>query len=163
MATTGVESDEAYARRLQALEMGIRLPPAADAQTPLMLRGGEGGGAGQHAENPTVLNARLDELAGVRLSVYTICLTNTPQVLVACLMLPGYWNEPAYCDEASNQRWKWWVLLSALRMTVFTASVAILYIYRDWLNTRQVYYQRLMNIRNITDAMGLVWFVIGNM
>lgn len=151
-----VESDEAYARRLQALEMGIRLPP--DAQTPLIHDGD-----GQHADNPTVLNARLNELAGARLSVYAILAVNTPQVIAAFAMLPMYWSEPPYCSEDSSARWRWWVLLSAVRILLYTGSVAVLFLFRDWLVTRQSIAKRVTAIKNISDAVGLVWFVIGNM
>lgn len=156
MATT--ESDEAYARRLQALEMGIRIPP--DAQTPLM---NDHGQLGQASENPTVLNARLNELAGARLSVYLIMVANIPQIIISIVLLPMYWYEPVYCSIESSVRWKWWVLLSAFRMMIFTGSVAALYYYRDWLATRQDVLRRLTAARNISDASGLVWFVIGNM
>lgn len=155
---SSVESDEAYARRLQALEMGIRLPPA-HAQTPLI----HGAADNAATENPTVLNARLNELAGARLSVYAICFVNIPQIIVAYVMLPMYWNEPGYCDAEVEARWRWWVLVSSVRMMLFTGSVAILYAYRDWLSTRQDLTNRLATIRNVTDATGLVWFVIGNM
>ena len=160
-AMSTVESDEAYARRLQALEMGIRVPPP-DAQTPL-IHGGDQSEIAQPTENPTVLNARLNELAGARFSVYTIVVVNVPQVIIAFVMLPMYWNEPAYCGEDSSARWRWWVLFSAIRMMLFTGSVAILYVFRDWLVTRQRLSIRLTSLRNVTDAIGLVWFVIGNM
>lgn len=88
-----MESDEAFARRLQAQEMGIRLPP--DAQTPLI-------NAGEPHENPTVLNARLNELAGTRLTVYAICFFYTPQIIAAIVILPMHWGDEMYCGESSE-------------------------------------------------------------
>ena len=71
--TSALESDEAFARRLQAQEMGIRPP---DSQTPLMHDGQQ-----TRPENPTVLNSRLNELASARMSVYFITVVNVPQVI----------------------------------------------------------------------------------
>jgi hypothetical protein len=95
--------------------------------------------------------------------VYTICLVNAPQVAAAFLLLPMYWNEPAYCDEVTSERWRWWVLLSALRMFFFSGPVWILYAYRDWLATRQDTTNRLIIVRNIADVVGTIWFIFGNM
>ena len=115
MAT--IESDEALARRLQAQEMGIRQPDAQtggtpDAQTPLMHDG--------RGTNPTVLNSRLNELAGARMSVYVICginipqvpvvtmqtiisispnVDNIPQVVVGAILLLVYWGSPPVCGD----------------------------------------------------------------
>jgi hypothetical protein len=72
--TNTLESDEAFARRLQAQEMGIRPP---DAQTPLMHDGQQ---QARPTQNPTVLNSRLNELASARISVYFITAVNVPQV-----------------------------------------------------------------------------------
>lgn len=138
--------------------MGIRMPP--DAQTPLIH---EQNTTGQDTENPTVLNARLNELAGARLSVYLILAVNTPQIIAALILLPVFWDEPAYCSADSSARWRWWVFLSAVRLIIFTGSVAALYIFRDMLVTRPGLTRRLTAARNVSDAVGLVWFVVGNM
>jgi anti-sigma-K factor RskA len=66
------ESDEEFARRLQAQELGLRsLPADYNQQTPL-IRG--------NTENPTVINARLNELSSARATVAAIFIVHFPQV-----------------------------------------------------------------------------------
>jgi hypothetical protein len=68
-----IESDEALARRLQAQELGLRTLPSDfnNSQAPL-IRG--------NTENPTVINARLNELSSSRATVAVIFITHFPQV-----------------------------------------------------------------------------------
>lgn len=66
------ESDEALARRLQAQELGLRtLPPDFNSQAPL-IQGNN--------ENPTVINARLNELSSARATVAALFIVHFPQV-----------------------------------------------------------------------------------
>jgi hypothetical protein len=64
-----MESDEAFARRLQEQELGYR--PQPNTNTPLIR---------EHVDNPTVINARLNELASARITVAIILVVHLPQV-----------------------------------------------------------------------------------
>ena len=67
-----LESDEAFARQLQAQELGLRsLPENYNAQTPLIR---------ENNENPTLINARLSELSSARVTVAAIFVVHFPQV-----------------------------------------------------------------------------------
>ena len=101
------ESDEQFARRLQAQEMGINLnlnmplglgrrEDRADSNTPLInslsnaanltiIRDGN--------NNPTVINARLNELATSRATLFAILIVNLPQVIATIIILSYHWND----------------------------------------------------------------------
>lgn len=170
MAAAGAnESDEAFARRLQAQEMG--LIGGLDAQTPLMLqhnarvmggRGANQGGAVVH-RNPTVINARLNELSSARATVCAILTVNTPQILATAIVLTAHWDDPLVCDEAHTMRWKYWSLFSAVRMFLYSSIVVLMHIFKSWLDERPRWLQHALSCRNIIDALGLIWFVVGNM
>ena len=67
-----LDADEEYARQLQAQEMGLRsLPQDRNQRTPLIR---------DRDENPTVLNARLNELSSARATVLAIVIVYLPQV-----------------------------------------------------------------------------------
>jgi len=165
------ESDEAFARRLQAQEMGL-VGFDVHAQTPLMLQhnsaAGLRGGRAQPAggvvhRNPTVLNARLNELSSARATVCAILTVNTPQILAAAIVLSVHWNDPLVCDEAHTMRWKYWSLFSATRMFAYSFIVVVMHIFKSWLDERPRWLQYSLSCRNIIDALGLIWFVVGNM
>mmetsp|Transcript_19251 Transcript_19251/g.19386 ORF Transcript_19251/g.19386 Transcript_19251/m.19386 type:complete len:360 (+) Transcript_19251:104-1183(+) len=147
-----VESDEAFARRLQAQELGIR---QADIQTPLMLD--------QHARNPTVIHARLNEANTARATIVIIFIFHAPQILATAIVLAQHWGDNSICDGDHRMKWNYWSLMSAIRMFLYTSIVILMYFYRSYLETNAVALIRATNIRNVMDALGLIWFVIGNM
>jgi len=153
MVDNHYDSDEAFARRLQAQEMGVQIGGAADAQTPLM----------RPNDNPTVINVRLNEVSTSRATLYVIMGVNLPQVLATIIVLAMHWSDADVCDKNHTLRWKWWAALSALRMLSYTGAVFFMDYYRAWLQERRDQYERCKSIRNTIDAFGLVWFVVGNM
>lgn len=67
-----LDADEEFARQLQAQEMGLRsLPQDHNQRTPLIR---------ERDDNPTVLNARLNELSSARATVLAIFIVHFPQV-----------------------------------------------------------------------------------
>lgn len=150
-----VESDEAFARRLQAQELGTMPQNSAiDSQTPLVNR---------RAENPTVINARLSEINTSRATLYAIILVNTPQVLATIIVLSMHWTDPDICGAPHTLRWKWWAIFSAMRMIVYTGVALFMDLFRPWLSERRGASDRIKSLRNTIDAFGLIWFVVGNM
>lgn len=109
-----IESDEAYARQLQAQEMGLRtMPQDLNQRTPLIR---------DPNENPTVINTRLNELSSARATVIAIFLVHVPQVglssyfplnllhwlliyysliqiIAAAILLPLHWSDSGPCDD----------------------------------------------------------------
>eukprot|EP01031_Cornospumella_fuschlensis_P037682 gene37682-45777_t len=88
-----VESDEAYARRLQAQELGGYVEQV-NAQTPLMRDR-----QGNMAANPTVINARMNEIASSWTTVAIITIANIPQILAGLIVLYLYWDIDRTCDS----------------------------------------------------------------
>mmetsp|Transcript_28105 Transcript_28105/g.26961 ORF Transcript_28105/g.26961 Transcript_28105/m.26961 type:complete len:382 (+) Transcript_28105:185-1330(+) len=165
---SAVESDEAFARRLQAQEMGIMLNITHnDAQTPLMHQ------EPRHQEppnppanqnrNPTVINARLNELSTARATVCAILTVNTPQIIAAIIVLSMHWDDPNVCDKDHTIRWKYWAAMSAFRMFWYSLIVFINHFLKSWLEARPNEQAIMINIKNLVDAFGLIWFIVGNM
>lgn len=167
MSQSQIEADEAYARELQAREgfmfgsngVNIQLAPRRGDNNQNV----ENNEENINNDNPTVLNARLNQLSTARATVAAIVIVHIPQIIAAIIILAQYWNDNSHCDEIHRERWKWWAALSSFRMAVYTASVCYLYFFRDWLQDHPTSQQNATNIRNISDALGLVWFVVGNM
>lgn len=166
------ESDEEFARRLQAQEMGLAPELAGrirniDAETPLMQENGGRGGITIRTGadgNPTVINARLNEIATARITVIALVVVNIPQVIAAIIVLSIYWNDDSVCSVDSRNKWDWWAALSALRMFVYTSIVLFMHVFRHWLEQSQnnnVLVQ-VSHFRNLVDAIGLIWFLVGN-
>lgn len=86
-----------------------------------------------------------------------------PQILAAVIVLSENWNETGICDIEHVTKWKYWAALSALRMFAYTAVVVIMHLCKQWLEERPQQYQNINSVRNIIDAVGLIWFVVGNM
>lgn len=86
-----------------------------------------------------------------------------PQILAAVIVLSENWNETGICDIEHVTKWKYWATLSALRMFAYTAVVVIMHLCKQWLEERPQQYQNINSVRNIIDAVGLIWFVVGNM
>jgi hypothetical protein len=85
-----MESDEEFARRLQAQEMGLR--PIAGERTANNATG----------ENPTIINARLNEIATTRATVAVIFIVHFPQIVAALIILPMHWNDLTPCSQVQR-------------------------------------------------------------
>ena len=140
-----LEADEAFARQLQAQENGqggrfIQLGPVRVQQSPYRAnntpaghqQGGQEGGD-ETTENPTVLNARLNQLSTARATVVAIVVIHAPQILAALIVLSHSWNASSPCDELHRNRWKWWSLINSVRMLAYTYTVCYMHLYKDWL------------------------------
>lgn len=136
----------------------------ADSNTPLidsigttnnlLHRGGTG-------TNPTVINTRLNELATSRATIIALLVVNTPQIVATIIILSYHWNDTDVCTQEVRNKWNWWSLISAFRMLVYTVVVVVMHFCRPWIETNGHMLQAT-NVRNIVDAAGLVWFLVGN-
>jgi E3 ubiquitin-protein ligase RNF38/44 len=120
-------------------------------------------GDGRNQDNPTVLNARMNEVTSSLANMILVLTITVPQIIAALCVLPTHWSTDHTCDDIHMNRWKWWAAFSAVRMTLYNVALVYLYIYRDWLQQHQSIYVKAMNFKNTVDAFGLVWFVVGNM
>ena len=197
MAALQGESDEAFARRLQSLEMGplsvnqvmlgnqnnniareriaYQALPTTNrritSNTPLIMernhnnldirRGGSNGNS--NGQNPTIINARLSELTSSRATMFAILFVNIPQILASIVILSLHWHDTDVCDQDHRSRWLTWASISTIRMFCYTAIVVFMYLFRSWLEERPRLLNHAQGYRNLVDALGLGWFVIGNL
>mmetsp|Transcript_17415 Transcript_17415/g.29197 ORF Transcript_17415/g.29197 Transcript_17415/m.29197 type:complete len:372 (+) Transcript_17415:178-1293(+) len=170
-ALSQLEADEAFARELQAQENGhggrfIQMGPVRIQQSPYRAppsANDQEEGADDTTQNPTVLNTRLNQLSTARATVVAIVVMHAPQIIATIAVLSHYWGDTDPCDALHRNRWKWWALINAVRMFMYTYTVCYMHIFKDWLREHHAALHRVTNIRNITDATGLIWFVVGNM
>lgn len=121
------------------------------------------GGGGNNQRNPTVLNTRLSELYAARATVMAVVLTNIPQVIIVAIVLFLHWNDPDVCDASYTNKWKIWSSISAIRMLAYSSAIVYIHIFKTWLEERPTALAKAHSLRNFLDAMGLVWFVVGNL
>lgn len=105
----------------------------------------------------------MNEISSSWTTVGIICAVNLPQVLATFIILAVFWSTDKTCDQAHVLRWKVWALISALRMLVYAVIVWYMQFRRPLLQEHYEVYNKWRSFRNTIDAMGLVWFVVGNM
>ncbi len=88
---------------------------------------------------------------------------NTPQIIASVIVLSLHWNDNPVCDLSHTLKWKWWAIISCLRMLAFNTVVLFIHVFKPWLEEHQTYLAKAVRTRNTIDAIGLVWFVVGNM
>ena len=69
-------------------------------------------------DNPTVINARLNEASTSRATMYAMFIINAPQVLAIIIVLGMHWSDPDVCDTGHTNRWKLWALFSGVSCRV---------------------------------------------
>ena len=120
-------SDEEFARRLQDEENGLAggaRHTGGHQRTPT-------------AENPTVINARLNDLNSSRSTLCLLFSVQTPQIIAAMVVLMIHWNDPDVCDHTHTEQWKWWGALAALRMLSYELIVLAMFLYKATLERNQ--------------------------
>ena len=90
-----------------------------------------------------------------------LIVMTVPQVIAALVILPLYWNDKDTCSRENHNKWNWWAVLSTLRMFVYMVAVIIMHYNRDWIVENHRITQANY-IRNVIDAAGFVWFLVGN-
>jgi len=61
------------------------------------------------------------------------------------------------------QKWIWWATISASRMLIYSITILSIQVFKAYLDERPRLNGQVNNFRNIVDALGLIWFVVGNM
>lgn len=114
-------------------------------------------------DNPNIIDARLSELSSARVTVCAILTVFGPQILASIIVLSQNWNEVGICDKEHMTKWKVWAALSAIRMFAYLVVVITMHLFKQYLEERPHQFQNINSMRNIIDALGLIWFVVGNM
>lgn len=113
-----------------------------------------------------VLNDSLREASSSRIAVSALILFNFPQIIAAIVVLSLHWPENSVCDAEHRLKWRVWSLIATIRMTLHMVTIFLI-IGVTRLVRQQVRQTRLLMIlqklRNLLDAAGLIWFLVGNM
>lgn len=95
-----------------------------------------------------------------RFMLWLTILINSPQILATVVILSLHWEDVRDCDEAQMVRYKWWALIAAVQIFLYTlVSILVFKVERGGHDISS----RLLSARNSVDALGLSWFVVGNL
>lgn len=88
-----------------------------------------GAGAGEEPARRNVrLNAMEDGARGMnasRLGLLLLTMVNVPLIIAGMFVLTLHWSDDDICDAAQRQRWRWWALISVVRMMLITPVVVV--------------------------------------
>ena len=90
-----------------------------------------------------------------------LIILTIPQLVAAVVILPIHWSDAKICSQENHDKWNWWSLISALRMFIYLVIVMYMHYHRDEIVENELIDQ-YTNFRNMVDASGLVWFLVGN-
>jgi hypothetical protein len=90
-------------------------------------------------------------------------MVNIPQIIAGLVVLSLHWDTDQTCDVSHMMRWKWWAVMSILRMFCYSTIIFFVQYARAYLLANASLYAKIISIRNTIEAFSLVWFVVGNM
>jgi len=103
-------------------------------------------------------------MSNSRGNMIAVLVVNIPQVIAAIVVLSLYWRNPSdVCDAKHNAQWIIWSSISTIRMAVYSIIVVIMFYWKAYFENHTNHFMQIIGFRNIVDAMGLVWFIIGNL
>lgn len=99
------------------------------------VQGGAGvtGGGGGVSEDPGArrnvrINVMDDGVRGMnasRFGLLLLMLVNVPLILAGVFVLALHWGDKSDCDSSYRRKWRWWALVSVVRMMLITPVVAV--------------------------------------
>ena len=95
--------------------------------------------------------------------MYAVLFVNIPQIVAAFVILLMYWKNETICDDDHRLKWRLWSSCSAIRMAVYCGLIIIMFKWKQYFDDHPRQLLQITSLRNIVDAMGLVWFIIGNL
>ncbi|CAN0384849.1 unnamed protein product [Ascophyllum nodosum] len=100
-----------------------------------------------------------------RLGLMLLTMVNIPLVAAGIIVLTLHWKDNNICEESHRMKWRWWALLSVVRLALLTPVVIVRWKLEGQREDQrnQAVDQLSSNIRNSLDIVGLVWFVIGHL
>lgn len=100
-----------------------------------------------------------------RLGLLLLMMVNLPLIAAGIVVLTLHWGDTDVCDSRHREKWRWWALLSVVRMVLITPVIAVRWKLEGQREgeRNQAVDQLSSNMRNSLDIVGLVWFVIGHM
>lgn len=91
--------------------------------------GGVGGGAEDPGARRNVrINVMDDGVRGMnasRFGLMLLMLVNVPLIVAGVFVLSLHWRDSSECGTRHTSRWRWWALVSVVRMALITPVVAV--------------------------------------
>lgn len=60
-----------------------------------------------------------------RLGLLLLTLVNLPLIVAGVVVLTLHWADDDVCDSSHRWKWRWWALVSVVRMVLITPVVAV--------------------------------------
>ena len=60
-----------------------------------------------------------------RLGLLLLIMVNLPLIAAGVVVLTLHWGDTDVCDPSHRQKWRWWALLSVVRMVLITPVIAV--------------------------------------
>lgn len=60
-----------------------------------------------------------------RLGLLLLTLVNLPLIIAGVVVLALHWTDDDVCESGHRQKWRWWALLSVVRMVLITPVVVV--------------------------------------
>eukprot|EP00611_Tribonema_gayanum_P011131 TRINITY_DN2128_c1_g1_i1.p2 TRINITY_DN2128_c1_g1~~TRINITY_DN2128_c1_g1_i1.p2 ORF type:complete len:363 (+),score=125.60 TRINITY_DN2128_c1_g1_i1:1726-2814(+) len=125
-------------------------------------QGGAGGGNAAVARQVEI-NILGEGVQGITTTRYLMILTaivNIPQIIGGAFVLAAHWRDDAACDAEHRARWRVW---SVLELAIIAGHTAIRAATWRAGEARADVSHALATAKNALEALGLIWFVAGNL
>lgn len=60
-----------------------------------------------------------------RFGLLLLMMVNIPLVVAGIVVLTLHWKDDTVCSESQRMKWRWWALLSVVRMALFTPVILV--------------------------------------
>lgn len=60
-----------------------------------------------------------------RLGLLLLTMVNVPLIIAGVVVLTLHWQDDDVCESRDRQRWRWWALISVVRMALITPVVVV--------------------------------------
>lgn len=60
-----------------------------------------------------------------RLGLLLLTMVNLPLIIAGVVVLALHWTDDGVCQSGHRQKWRWWALLSVVRMVLITPVVVV--------------------------------------
>lgn len=60
-----------------------------------------------------------------RLGLLLLTMVNLPLIISGVVVLSLHWTDDTVCEPSHRQKWRWWALLSVVRMVLITPVVVV--------------------------------------
>lgn len=94
-------------------------------------------------------------------AAWCLILVYVPQIIAAVIVLTLHWDDSRVCDHITRVKWRVWAVGAVVRWILYLPTVFLLSL--NVLRPDSNGARYLTNFRGILDAIGMIWFLLGNM